>query len=269
MQRCRRLPCASRALRRGLLNASALVQRRAHCKCAARCGTIIAKHVCLRARAGVNATSHFTQAVVSLKRLARSDARAASGGSARSFAGRLAAAVDAQNGIDMVGVVGLLEGARSSVIEARKARVLQRFLRRCVVCCGGVRPGSEAPEWSSSTCVNIAESSVGPQHGLRSALCTHYIATACLALVANVCRYLLVGAERAQWAQPYALHFLCLPRCPTRQPSSSQPSTAQVLLVHIWARAILAQQQRFRAAPHIGAARGTTQTGSLCLGQVR
>ena len=58
---------------------------------------------------------------MSLKRLARSDARAASGGNTRNVAGRLAAAVDAQNGIDMVGVGGLLEGARSSVIEARKA----------------------------------------------------------------------------------------------------------------------------------------------------
>ena len=169
MQRCRTLPCASRALRRELLNASALV---AHCQCAARCGRIVAKHVCMRGGAGANASSHVTQAVVSLKRLARSDARAASGGSARSFAGRLAAAVDAQNGIDMVGVVGLLGGARSSVIEARKARVLQRFLRRCVVCCGGVRPGIEAPEWSGSTCVNVAGGSVGPQHGPRSGRCT-------------------------------------------------------------------------------------------------
>ena len=75
---------------------------------------------CTRAGPGANATGHFTHAF-SLKRLARSDARAASGGNTRNVAGRLAAAVDAQNGIDMVGVGGLLEGARSSVIEARKA----------------------------------------------------------------------------------------------------------------------------------------------------
>ena len=174
IQRCRTLPCASPDLRRGLLNASALVQRRAHCQCAAWCGMIVAKHVCLCAGSGANATSHFTQAVVSLKRLARSDARAASGGNARSFAGRLAAAVDAQNGIDMVGVVGLLESARSSVIEARKARGVLCFLRWCVVCCGGVRPGSEAPEWSGSTCVNVA-GSVGPQHGLRRGRCTRLV----------------------------------------------------------------------------------------------
>ena len=41
--------------------------------------------------------------------------------------------MDAQNGIDMVGVAGLLEGARSSVIEARKARHVQLLLRRRVV----------------------------------------------------------------------------------------------------------------------------------------
>ena len=55
--------------------------------------------------------------------------------------------MDAQNGIDMVGVGGLLEGARSSVIEARKAWFLQILLRRRVVCRGGGRPGIEAPEW--------------------------------------------------------------------------------------------------------------------------
>ena len=124
----------------GLLNASALVQRRAHCQYAAWCGMIVAKHVCLRAGSGANTISHFTQAVVSLKRLARSDARAASGGNARSFAGRLAAAVDAQNGIDMDGVVGLLDGARTSVIAARKVRHLTPFLRWRVVCRGGGRP---------------------------------------------------------------------------------------------------------------------------------
>ena len=107
------------------------------------------------------------------------------------------------------------------------------------------------------------------QGALRALGESFYAATACLALVVNACRYLLVGAARAQWAQPCELYFLRLPRRPTRQPSSSQPSTAQVLLVHTWARVILAQQQRFRAARRIGAVRGTTQTGSLCLGQVR
>ena len=74
--------------------------------------------------------------------------------------------MDAQNGIDMVGVGGLLEGARSSVIEARKAWFLQILLRRRVVCRGGGRPGIEGPEWSGTACVNVG-ASWGPQHGPR------------------------------------------------------------------------------------------------------
>ena len=134
---------------------NAPVQRRAYCHSEK---TTTDEHACSRAVSGANAIGHVTQAVVSLKRLARSDARAASGGSTRNVAGRLAAAVDAQNGIDMVGVAGLLEGARSSVIEARKARFLQLFLRRCVVCRGAGRPGIEAPEWSGGACVNVGAS---------------------------------------------------------------------------------------------------------------
>ena len=89
----------------------------------------VSKLFVARAFPGINATSHAAQAAVSMKRVARSDARAASGGSTPGVAGRLAAAVDAQNGIDIVGVNGLLGGARSSVIAARKACALHRFLR--------------------------------------------------------------------------------------------------------------------------------------------
>ena len=60
------------------------------------------------------------KAAGNLQRVARSDARVASGVGTRAVGGRLAGAVDAQNGIDSVGVGGLLEGARSSVIAARK-----------------------------------------------------------------------------------------------------------------------------------------------------
>ena len=81
----------------------------------------LGKQVVARVLPGTNATSHAAQAAVNMKRVERSDARAASGGSTPGVAGRLAAAVDAQNGIDIVGVGGLLEGARSSVIAARKA----------------------------------------------------------------------------------------------------------------------------------------------------
>ena len=69
-----------------------------------------------------------------MKHYALSDAHAALGGRMRSVVGRLAAAVDSQNGIDVANAVALLEAARSSVIGARKAPSPQQFLHRCVAC---------------------------------------------------------------------------------------------------------------------------------------
>ena len=122
MQRFQASLCASPALRRGPLGALAAVRpaqrslpkRGALCHRACICG-------CARGGlSGGNATGHVMKAAGSLQRVARSDARVATGVGTRAVAGRLAAAVDAQNGIDSVGVGGLLEGARSSVIAARK-----------------------------------------------------------------------------------------------------------------------------------------------------
>ena len=67
-----------------------------------------------------------------MKHYALSDAHAALGGRMRSVVGRLAAAVDSQNGIDVANAAALLEAARSSVIGVRKAPSPQQFLHRCV-----------------------------------------------------------------------------------------------------------------------------------------
>lgn len=96
---------------------------------------------------GSNATTYDTKAVVSLKGYARSDARAALVATMRSVVGRLSAAVDSQNGIDVASVVALLEAARSSIIGARKAPSPQQFMHRCVACGGGSWLGFEAPWW--------------------------------------------------------------------------------------------------------------------------
>jgi hypothetical protein len=74
----------------------------------------------------------------------------------RSVVGRLSAAVDSQNGIDVASVVALLEAARSSIIGARKAPSPQQFMHRCVACGGGSWLGFEAPWWWGIPCVNGA-----------------------------------------------------------------------------------------------------------------
>ena len=163
-------------------------------------------------------------------------------------------------------------GRQSSKLARFETYAAQLCLRRRIVCRDGGRSGIEAPEWSGGACVNVVGVawvlSMGRSSGRRKSPALICMSPRRATVpVCSVSLPLLVGAACAQWAHRCALHVLCWPRCPTRPPSNSQLSTARALLVYIWAPVTLARQQRSRAARPIGAARGTTRTGSLCLGQ--
>ena len=173
----------------------------------------------------------------------------------------------------------MLEGARPSVIAARKACVLHRSLRLVVSRCGGHRSGAEAPV------NNVVKSSAGLQRGLRSVASFRFLhgslrfhgvgffyysgygGIASMREARDSC-VLVTLAAGAQRPGGCGVRFLCSLRRRTRRLSSLQLSTARALPVCTWAPVISAQRQRFPGAPHIGAVRGTTGTGSPCLGQV-